>query len=304
MSAGHSHGDPPQAWVWSQYRGVATSSDATPPAAPVWVASAAPIARSAAAAAPAPPGESPTFPKRPPLVPQKSGSGAGMLAGLLILTVIGGVWWMSQTAPRPATSAETDAPPTDGSVADAPAAENAAERTAVAPSDTAASGPAKTESAHAPAAENKPPPPAATAAEKIAAAKEKLAALPSSGALDAAACETALNATVTVEKIQFRSGSASIQPASNQLLDRLASLLKRCMDAKAEINGYTDNVGSSGNNEKLSLRRANAIRDYLKSAGVGGDRLTAMGHGPSDPIASNDTEQGRAENRRIGFTVR
>ncbi|MCX7900485.1 MAG: OmpA family protein, partial [Methylocystis sp.] len=145
---------------------------------------------------------------------------------------------------------------------------------------------------------------AQTAVDKAMEAKAKLAALPVSGALDANACQTALNASLTVEKIQFRAGSAAIQPISTSVLDRLAGILKRCAGVKAEIGGHTDNVGREASNQALSERRAGAVAQYLRKAGVAADRVIAVGYGASKPIAPNDTEDGRAENRRIEFTVK
>lgn len=141
-------------------------------------------------------------------------------------------------------------------------------------------------------------------ADRAAAAKEKLAALPETGDLDASLCESALNATVTLEKIQFGSNRADIARGSMPLLGRLAALLKRCPGTKAEVGGYTDNTGSEAANRKLSQRRANAVVAVLRRAGVPGRRLSATGHGSADPIAANETEDGRAENRRIEFRLK
>jgi outer membrane protein OmpA-like peptidoglycan-associated protein len=69
----------------------------------------------------------------------------------------------------------------------------------------------------------------------------------------------------------------------------------------AEIVGHTDNTGSAELNQRLSEKRANAVRDYFTANGIGPDRLTASGMGEKDPIASNETPKGRAQNRRIEF---
>jgi len=78
----------------------------------------------------------------------------------------------------------------------------------------------------------------------------------------------------------------------------------RCPDALIEISGHTDSVGSDDTNLQLSRRRAEAVSDYLKRAGVGAERMTAVGYGKTRPIASNDSEEGRARNRRIEFDVK
>lgn len=114
--------------------------------------------------------------------------------------------------------------------------------------------------------------PGASAAEKAAAAKTALKTLPASGPLDAATCQTALNATLALDQIQFRSGGVGIHRASAYVLDRLAALLRRCPEQKVEIGGYTDNVGDDEDNQALSQRRAtrscNISSTRASSAGV------------------------------------
>jgi len=135
-------------------------------------------------------------------------------------------------------------------------------------------------------------------------AKAILAALPAAGALDAATCQGALSATVALEKIQFRTASATIRLASANVLDKLAAILKRCPEVKVEIGGYTDNVGDDEDNDALSQRRADSVLKYLVREGVAAGRLSSKGYGAKAPIASNDTEDGRAENRRIEFVAK
>jgi outer membrane protein OmpA-like peptidoglycan-associated protein len=69
--------------------------------------------------------------------------------------------------------------------------------------------------------------------------------------------------------------------------------------ATVEIGGHTDNTGSKATNMKLSEDRANAVRDYLISKGVSGERMTAVGYGPDEPVADNATKEGKAQNRRV-----
>ena len=71
---------------------------------------------------------------------------------------------------------------------------------------------------------------------------------------------------------------------------------------KVEVDGHTDNTGSASVNARLSKQRAEAVRQYLIEHGVPEDRLTAKGYGPSKPIASNKTAEGRAQNRRVELT--
>jgi len=69
------------------------------------------------------------------------------------------------------------------------------------------------------------------------------------------------------------------------------------------VAGHTDSVGTDSYNQGLSERRANAVKDYLTAQGIKASRLTARGYGESRPVASNDTDEGRAENRRVELIV-
>lgn len=131
-----------------------------------------------------------------------------------------------------------------------------------------------------------------------------LAALPTKGELDGATCERALAAAGTLDKIQFGRGGVSIRMSSARALDKLAALLRRCPSAKFEVGGHTDNVGAEADNDALSQRRAQRVVDYLVAEGIARGRLTAMGYGAHRPVASNDSEGGRAANRRIEFTLK
>jgi OOP family OmpA-OmpF porin len=104
-------------------------------------------------------------------------------------------------------------------------------------------------------------------------------------------------------RINFDTGSSTIAPESFGLLDRLIVVVRRCAGAKVEISGHTDSVGSVESNMTLSEARAKAVVDYLARAGVTGDQVEARGFGPDRPVASNETPEGRARNRRIEFRV-
>ena len=106
-----------------------------------------------------------------------------------------------------------------------------------------------------------------------------------------------------LDPIQFADSSAVIDGGSLAILDRVVDILNANPTANVEIGGHTDNIGPIGGNIRLSERRANAVRDYLISGGIDASRLTVVGYGPDEPIASNDTAEGRAANRRIEFTV-
>ena len=106
-----------------------------------------------------------------------------------------------------------------------------------------------------------------------------------------------------VHGIYFRSNSSDLMPQSYPILLQEKQNLLDNPDMKVEIQGYTDNIGKDAINKKLSLDRANAVRNYLIRNGIDPDRLTAIGFGKANPVADNRTEQGRAENRRIEFKV-
>lgn len=152
-------------------------------------------------------------------------------------------------------------------------------------------------------AEEQRPAPRMDAKERAKAAAAELKAIPRTGELDVAACQKALAATLVLDKIQFRIGSASIRRASAYVLDRLAGFLQRCPNARAEIGGHTDDIGDDEDNQALSQRRAEAVLRYLTGKRVAAARMTAVGYGAKKPIAPND-DDGRAENRRIELRLK
>ena len=105
--------------------------------------------------------------------------------------------------------------------------------------------------------------------------------------------------------VLFSLGSAEIVGGSEEL-DALAADLQLVLADRAElvvyINGHTDDAGTSDFNYDLALRRANAVRDYLVGGGVPAESLQTVSWGEGDPIASNDTELGRSQNRRVTIT--
>lgn len=111
-----------------------------------------------------------------------------------------------------------------------------------------------------------------------------------------------LGDTVTLNNIHFLTASAELYEASKAGLDRLAEALQRHPHLRLEVGGHTDDVGKEEDNLILSERRAKAVYDYLILRGVDPDRLTYKGYGESQPIAPNDTPEGRARNRRTTLT--
>ncbi len=103
--------------------------------------------------------------------------------------------------------------------------------------------------------------------------------------------------------VNFDFAKTSIRPESLPILYNAAEILLTHPNISAEIQGYTDNIGSKSFNQKLSLERAQSVKDFLVAKGVSADRLTTVGYGEADPISNNKTAQGRALNRRIEFKV-
>ena len=109
--------------------------------------------------------------------------------------------------------------------------------------------------------------------------------------------------SIALRNIFFETGKAELLPSSDYEIDRLVELLKNNPTMKVEIAGHTDNVGSDQANLTLSEARAKAVRDRLIAKGINASRLSFRGYGESRPVASNDTPEGRAENRRVEMTI-
>ena len=105
------------------------------------------------------------------------------------------------------------------------------------------------------------------------------------------------------DRLLFDSGSATLQPQSQEQLQNIAAILKAYPNVHIRIGGYTDNTGSADQNLILSSGRANHVMAALVNLGVAPDRLDARGYGENHPIADNSTEEGRAKNRRISMLV-
>jgi outer membrane protein OmpA-like peptidoglycan-associated protein len=146
--------------------------------------------------------------------------------------------------------------------------------------------------------------PAAPASPPAAAAAPEPAPAPAAAPapVNAAAMTNDLASTgqVTLYGIYFDFDKADIKPESKGQIDEIAKLLTASANLKLRVIGYTDNKGTADHNLKLSQRRADAIVAVLvKDYGVAGNRLSASGVGSAAPVASNDTEEGRAKNRRV-----
>lgn len=115
--------------------------------------------------------------------------------------------------------------------------------------------------------------------------------------------KAAVGATVVLRNIFFDFAKATLRPESQNELDRLIKLMTEMPNLKIEISGHTDNVGSAQFNKSLSERRAKAVVDYLIEKGISPTRLTYKGYGFDMPIATNDTDEGRQQNRRVEFKI-
>lgn len=112
-----------------------------------------------------------------------------------------------------------------------------------------------------------------------------------------------LDQTLANRTIEFETGSATLAPEGRQILDQMAAALARMPTRTVDIIGHTDNSGSRASNIALSQARADAVKGYLVTKGISPQQMTTTGVGPDQPIASNDTNDGRAKNRRIEFRV-
>ncbi len=103
--------------------------------------------------------------------------------------------------------------------------------------------------------------------------------------------------------INFAYNSANVQPQFRATLDKVAGVLADYRETYVDVYGHTDSTGSDTYNQDLSERRARSVADYLSSHGVQDARIASRGFGETQPIASNETEAGRAENRRVEIKI-
>jgi outer membrane protein OmpA-like peptidoglycan-associated protein len=104
---------------------------------------------------------------------------------------------------------------------------------------------------------------------------------------------------MTLDDIAFAPGRAALRPEARANLDKVVAFVNREPKKSVRIEGHTDSRGNANANQLLSQRRAEAVRDALVAAGVEAARITAVGLGEEQPVASNDSEEGRAKNRRV-----
>ena len=112
-----------------------------------------------------------------------------------------------------------------------------------------------------------------------------------------------VGSNITLRNVFFNTGKFDIQVESHVELDRLVAILEDIPSLKIEISGHTDNIGEESYNLLLSQRRADAVVRYLVDAGISSERLSAKGYGESKPVDSNNSLEGRANNRRTEFEI-
>ena len=134
--------------------------------------------------------------------------------------------------------------------------------------------------------------------------KPEISVKPAAAPVDATVCQQLFTELLGKARIRFEPGKADIVADSAGLLDRLIETALRCPAANIEIAGHTDSDGDEPGNQALSEKRAQAVADYLVKAGLPATRFSAAGYGATQPIAGNDTDQGKAQNRRIDFVVK
>lgn len=116
--------------------------------------------------------------------------------------------------------------------------------------------------------------------------------------------QATLDKALSNRVVEFESGSANLTSTGQAILDDMATAIKQINMPSIELIGHTDNAGNRQANIDLSLARANTVRAYLIGKGIPAKSLSTIGAGPDNPIRSNDTTQGRAQNRRIEFRFR
>lgn len=115
--------------------------------------------------------------------------------------------------------------------------------------------------------------------------------------------QTVVDATLANRIIEFEPGSSVLRPAGRSILDEMAATLLKLGNRPVEVIGHTDSQGARDTNVVLSLARADAVRSYLANKGIAPSLISTSGSGPDRPVASNDTPEGRARNRRIEFRL-
>jgi outer membrane protein OmpA-like peptidoglycan-associated protein len=115
--------------------------------------------------------------------------------------------------------------------------------------------------------------------------------------------DTARGLIANMGDVLFRSGSFELRPEARERLAKVSGIVLAHAGLHLEIEGHTDSVGTDEYNQQLSERRANAVRDYLVQQGINADSIVARGLGKGTPVATNDTPEGRQQNRRVEMVL-
>jgi outer membrane protein OmpA-like peptidoglycan-associated protein len=150
-----------------------------------------------------------------------------------------------------------------------------------------------------------PPPPVDSDGDGVPDNLDKCPGTPPGFKVDADGC--IIMQTIVLHAVNFKTNSDQLTDADKQSIDTATAPLLTAMRAQAslhlEVDGHTDSRGSAAYNLKLSDRRATSVKNYLVSKGFDFTHLTSHGYGATKPIASNDTDDGRAQNRRVEFVI-
>ena len=106
-----------------------------------------------------------------------------------------------------------------------------------------------------------------------------------------------------LDGVTFEFNKARLRPDAQTILGYVVGIMQKYPDMQVELAGYTDNVGKAAYNLRLSQKRAEAVKMYLVGKGIGGNRIAAKGYGKENPVATNDTDEGRERNRRVELHV-
>lgn len=115
--------------------------------------------------------------------------------------------------------------------------------------------------------------------------------------------DTARGLIANMSDVLFKSGSYELMPGARERLAKVSGIVLAYQGLRLAVEGHTDSIGTDEYNRRLSEQRADAVRDYLIQQGIGSDAITASGFGKSEPVASNDTPEGRQQNRRVELVV-
>lgn len=136
----------------------------------------------------------------------------------------------------------------------------------------------------------------------VADSLDKCPGTPAGTAVDAVGCQILFRndrEALVLYGVTFVTGRSRLEKDSYGVLDQVAASLIANPEVRIEIAGYTDSTGSAARNTRLSAARALAVRAYLARRGVAPERMRTKGYGPANPVASNATPEGRAQNRRV-----